>query len=126
MFDFGFICKWATSREACCSNNKNKSQMALDFYSITDTSFTERIFSVEADDADFAFAFAELKKRTSLTVDAYGTSRIYPSHIVVLKAVLNEKIATLNIYKGKGLRERLSTLINHLSEAKEGFIVIGD
>lgn len=55
--------------------------MAIDFYSESDIKRKTLLFGIEQKDFDLIdSAIAELERKTGLTIDRYGTSRIGVAH----------------------------------------------
>lgn len=100
--------------------------MPLDFYDINDVRLNKKLFGIEH--ADFEILGPVLfgfKKVTGVTIDPYGTTRIYASHIKLVVSLIEEYL--LNLKDGKQeLQETLSNLVAHFENVKDGFIIIGD
>lgn len=100
--------------------------MPLDFYDINDIQLNKKLFGIEHIDFEILgpvmFSF---KKATGVTIDPYGTTRIYAAHIKLIVPLIKEHL--LNLKDGKhGLQKILSDLIALFESVEDGFIIIGD
>jgi hypothetical protein len=99
--------------------------MALDLYHLTDLRSTNRICSL--DDKELQTlepSLVELKKRTGVTLDLYGKTRLHPNQIEAIRRYLSVKQSqNLDEYKSEDLP---TVILKKLSLFGDGLIAIGD
>lgn len=90
--------------------------MAIEFYSLTDASRKQPLFSISHRDFDLLEdVWDQYQKLTGLSIDTYGTSRVYPGHVDLIKKLLlvrSDKAA--------------KALLLSLDKSDAGFLVMGD
>ncbi|SEM97761.1 hypothetical protein SAMN05192574_10256 [Mucilaginibacter gossypiicola] len=100
--------------------------MPLDFYDINDIQLNEKLFEIEYADLEIAESVAfSFKKATGITIDPYGTTRIYAGHARVIILLIKEHLSNLKDDKQR-VKKRLNELVARLESVKDGFIIVGD
>ncbi|WP_114939900.1 hypothetical protein [Mucilaginibacter endophyticus] len=100
--------------------------MPLDLYDINDIHLNNKLFEIEYADFEIVESvFSSFKKTTGITIDPYGTTRIYAGHIKLIISLTKEYLSNLKEDKQR-VQERLNDLIARLESVKDGFIIVGD
>lgn len=100
--------------------------MPLDFYDINDIRLSQKLFELDETDIEtLEPVLSSLKKTTGVTIDPYGTTRIYANHIWLMISLIQRSLLTLNnsILSKHAI---LSRVLARFKEVQEGFIIIGD
>jgi len=100
--------------------------MPLDLYDINDVHLNNKLFEIEYADFEIVESvLSSFKKTTGITIDPYGTTRIYAGHIKLIISLTKEYLSKIKEDKQR-VQERLNDLIARLESVKDGFIIVGD
>lgn len=88
----------------------------MDFYSLSDRLRKHKLFSISEKEFELLDdVWSQYKKLTGVYIDAYGTTRIYPEHVTLIKKLL------LN-HSDKAAKK----LLSYLDKSNEGYLLLGD
>lgn len=104
--------------------------MALDVYYSDDKQFDKLLFQLtESEFILLKVPFDELKKKGALNIDLYGTTRLYSSHITLIKNYINKRIEekeNKHIFDNMHKRLKKLSIKFELINIEKGIILIGD
>lgn len=90
--------------------------MALDFYELDKKSRGNRLFELNEKDFELISPFLfDLKRLTGMSIDFYGTTRIYNSHVRLLASLIKTHLDESNLAKTKEEKVKKEHLIQILS-----------
>jgi hypothetical protein len=102
--------------------------MALDFYDIDDNKQISKLFYLSESDFELLYeALLKLKQVSGLTIDPYGTTKVYSRHIYSIIEYIDSTIANLNDFGNEKIQKyTLQRIGDNFRKVKEGFLIIGD
>lgn len=101
--------------------------MPLDFYDISDIQLRQKLFEIShADFEALNEALTKLKEVSSIAIDPYGTTRIYPNHVKLIISLIKDQLSKAKIDKKLLKHNGLNLILGHLETASGGLLIIGD
>ena len=101
--------------------------MPLDFYDISDIQLRQKLFEIShADFEALNEALTKLKEVSSIAIDPYGTTRIYPNNVKLIISLIRDQLSNAKIDIQAPKRKALNLVLGYLETVSDGLLIIGD
>jgi len=101
--------------------------MALDFYKLSDLKHKTKLFSLEEIEADnLNSIFIEFEKITSIHIDRFANTRIYPENIVLILKLIDQEIIRCGNGKDRLILKSVTNFRSLLQDELTGVLIVGD